>query len=118
MFMAAHAYLRVEEGPFSEERNKDSLELILAVANKLYERYNMLWPLFARLCQDIAQSKYSKIVDGRYRDAITRLSEVEMKNNVYLAQRMKEHPMPGLLPRIITDEDGVEAPRATPCASE
>ena len=102
--MAGHAYLRMSETPFSEERNRDCLELILAVAHKLYERYNMLWPVFARLCQDIAQSKYSKIVDGRYSETVARLMEVELKNNVYLAQRMKEHPMPGLLARVASNE--------------
>ena len=109
MFMAAHTYLRVEEGPFSEAQNRDNLELILAVTSKLYERYNMLWPLFARLCVDVGQSKHGELIDGRYREASARLMETEGKANPNIAQRLKEHPMPGMLPRMASAKQcGVE----------
>lgn len=98
MFMAAHAYLRVGDAPFTEEQSKDNLELILAAASRLYERYSMLRPLFGRLGADISQSKYSKLIDDRYKEISARALGTDMKSNLQLAHRMKDHPMPDLLP--------------------
>ena len=98
MFMAAHAYVRIEQEPFNEERNRDCLELILAVAFKLQERHTVLWPLFTRLCGDVDQSKHSHLVHDQYRETTTRLMDIEGKANMPLTQRLKEQPMPGLLP--------------------